>query len=207
MRKHSKLKKGIGITILCVLPVLSCLWGSKIFPWTWRWFICYGFFYQTTGTVAGHYPEKLPSSAENVSYYYYTGMFDTKTAVSFILDGEEYEDQKKRYLLLYTADEEENHQEYLEEWLSEYGEIPDWAEKWESDYVFDKKLTSDFLEEEELEYLEKVFHESADRYTILAYKGDAEGGERCYLEGVFCNDETNEVVMFGFTDMFRKSRK
>lgn len=203
MRKHRKRVVGVCIAMVCILLVYA-LWGRA---WPRRWFICYGLFYQTIDKVVGHYPEELPSSAENVNYYYYTWMFDTKTAVSFILDGEEYQEQKEQYLLLYTADEEENYQEYQEEWLSEYGEVPDWAEKWESDYVFDEKLTTDFLEEEELEYLRKVFHDSEDHYTILAYKGDAEGGERCYLEGVFCNDKTNEVVMFGFTDMFRKSRK
>lgn len=203
MRKHGKRVVGVCIAMVCILLVYA-LWGRA---WPRRWFICYGFFYQTIDKVVVHYQEELPSSAENVNYYYYTWMFDTKTAVSFILDGEEYQEQKELYLLLYTADEEENYQEYQEEWLSEYGEVPDWAEKWESDYVFDEKLTTDFLEEEELEYLEKVFHDSVDQYTILAYKGDAEGGERCYLEGVFCNDKTNEVVMFGFTDMFRKSRQ
>ena len=212
MRKHSKVKKGIGITALCVILVLSVLWGSKILPWTWRWYISYGSFYQAAKKTAGPYPEKLPSSAENVSYYYYTGMFDTKTAVSFILDGEEYEEQKKRYLLLYTADEEEHQrdrQEYLEECQSEYGKIPDWAAEDNVRFVFDENVSSDFLEKEGLEYLKKVFHNTVDDYIILAYKGigDTKGGKLCNLEGVLCNDETNEMVIFDFRDAFRKSRK
>ena len=203
LEKQGKRVVGICIAMVCILFAYA-LWGRA---WPKRWFVNYVFFYHEMSNVPASYPEKLPSSAGNVNYYYHKWMFDTKTAVSFILDEEEYQEQKERYLPLYAADEEEDHQEYQEEWMSKYGEVPDWAEKWKSDYVFDEKLTTDFLKNEELEYLEEVFHDSAEHYTILAYKGDSEGGERCGLEGILCNDETNEVVMFGFTDMFRKSRK
>ncbi len=210
MGKHSKLKKGIGITVLCILPVLSCLWGLEILPWTWRWYISYGSFYQAADKIVGHYPKKLPSSVENVSYYYYTGMFDTKTAVSFILDEEQYKEQKEQYLLLYTADEEEHQkdrQEYLEECQSEYGEIPDWAAEDNVQFVFGENVTSDFLEEDELDYLDEIFHDTTGQYMVLAYtKGVVESGERNVLHGVFCNDKENEIVIFAFTDAFHKEK-
>lgn len=71
-------------------------------------------------------------------------------------------------------------------------------------YVFDGKVTSDLLEKEELGYLKQIFRDPAENYTIPAFRGDNIGGQRCIVEGVFCNDETNEIVIFGFMDVFRK---
>ncbi len=198
--------------ILLGLFLIIGIWflhACRILPYTQRWFISYNSFDKKTDGVAARYPKELPSSAEKVKYFYYTGWLDTKTGISFTLSEEEYQEQKETYLSLYTALEEEhktNHQEYLDSCLAKYGYIPDWAAD-EVMYVFDENVTSDFLEEEGLEYLEKIFHDTVDNYTILAYIGVVDGGERCTLEGVFCNDETNEIVIFGFTDVFRKRKQ
>lgn len=210
-KKMSEGEKGVllaaGIIFLIFyFPGIWFLHESRILPYSQRWFISYTIFYKNAASVPVPYPPNLPSGAGSIKYYYYQGWFDTKSAVSFTVSNEEYQETRETYLSFYKIEEDNDRGSWQED-MEENGKITDRAEKRESDYVFDKKLTSDFLEEEGLEFLRKVFHDSAEHYTILAYKGDAEGGELCNLEGVFCNDETNEVVMFGFRDAFRQSRQ
>lgn len=189
MKKKNKIKKRICIVALCILigslPWIWVLYVSKILPYTQRWFLSYDSFHQKADKVVAPYPEELPSSAEDIRYFYYTGWLDTKTGISFTVSDEDYLELKKECIAFYTARKENNHVEY----------------------VFEGNVTSDFLVEEGLEYLKEVFHDTAEDYTILAYRGNDEGGEHCVLEGVFYNDETNEVVMFGFTDKLRKRKQ
>lgn len=214
IKKMSESEKGVflaaGIIVSIFLVSGVCfLRACGILPYTRRWFISYNAFYQQADRVVAPYPSVLPASAEDIKYFYHTGWLDKKTGISFTVSDEDYQKIKEVYLSSYKTkanDYQRNHQDSPDKYLSEYGHNPDKAaDDWM--YVFNEKLTYDFLEEEGLEYLGKVFRDAADHYIILAYIGDDEGGERCNLEGVFCNDETNKVVMFGFTDVFRKSRK
>ncbi len=176
------------IGILFGIFLIICIWALYVFgilPYTQRWFLSYDSFHKKTDCVVAPYPKELPSSAEDIKYYYYTGWLDTKTGISFTVSDEDYQKLKDENTAFYM-DRKENSQ---------------------VEYVFEGNVTSDFLEEEGLEYLKKVFHDTAENYTILAYHGDDDGGEYCPLEGVFYNDETNEVVMFGFTDIFRKRKE
>lgn len=206
INKMSKSEKGVLLAagIIVFVFLVSGVWFLRacgILPYTQRWFISYNVFYQRADRVAAPYPGELPASAGDIKYFYYTGWLDKKTGISFTVNDEDYQKIKEEYLSSYKTKEDDNQKS-----LDKYGRNLDRAADGGM-YVFDERLTSDFLEEEGLEYLEKVFHDAADNYIILAYIGDAEGGERCNLEGVFCNDEKNEVVMFGYTDVFRKSRK
>jgi len=68
--------------------------------------------------------------------------------------------------------------------------------------VFNEKVTPDFLKEEKLEYLGEILRDKAEDYTILAYEKGTGGEKEAYtLQGVICNDKTNEIVMFGFRDV------
>lgn len=192
MKKFSKVKKVICITILCIfLAFLLCilfLWRLGIWPWTQRWFISYNSFRQWTGGVAVPYPEELPSSAEDIKYFYYTGWFDIQTGISFTVSDEDYHKLKESLELSFFTDHS--------------GDLP-----FDEDYMLDGKVTPDFLEEEGIEYLGEVFLDTPAHYKILVYQGDVKGGQSCFLQGIFYNDDTNEIVMFGFKDAFRKSRQ
>lgn len=206
MKKISGVKKGICITILCVLLLLflgTCvLYSLGILPWTRRWFISYSFFHQQADRVAAPYPKELPSSAEDIIYFYHTGWLDTKTGISFTVSDEDYQELKENNLSYFAAEKEDHQKRYLdykEEHGAKYGDdnVDDWV--W---YVFNEKVTSGFLEEEKLEYLGEILLNKTGDYTILAYEKRTGGERETYtLQGVFCNDETNEIVMFGYDDV------
>ncbi len=201
-----KRKRIVLVTVLLFgFGIIWILWECTLFPYTRRWFINYSTFKNKTAGTLEHYPQELPASAENIKYFYYTGWFDKKTGISFTINKEEYQKFKETSLYSYTADKEK-YQEEFQHAKDEYilkkrdNEPEDW--EW---YMFDGEVTSDFLVEEELDYLNNIFHDAAGDYTVVAYKKVASAGESCYLSGIFCNDSTNEIVLFAFKDTFRKS--
>lgn len=180
------------ISFLFVILGIWLLHTSRILPYTRKWFPNYGPFFEKVQKTEGckiieNYPEKLPASAGEVRYiYHYTG-WDTETGISFRTSDEDYHKIKEWFLSFY---------------LNGFAEYPD-----RDSYVFNRKVTSVFLEKEELEYLEEIFHDPMDHYTVLAYQGDVTGGEYCSVQGVFYNDRTNEIVIFAFSDAFRQERQ
>ena len=148
------------------------------------------------------YPIALPSGAGNIRYFCYTGGLDTKTGISFTVSDEDYHDLKDRNMTSFTAEREDyqkRYQDYKEGYQEKLGnhEVENW--RW---YVFNEKATPDFLKEEKLEYLGEILHDKAEDYTILAYEKGTGGEKEAYtLQGVICNDKTNEIVMFGFRDV------
>lgn len=205
-------KKGIFIALLCIFlvtfPGSLLLYRKGILPCTRKHFLCYSSFLSEAwdGSVE-RYPEKLPPSTEKIKYIYYTGWLDKKSGISFTVSDEDYCRLKEFFETSYLAEiaaYKKVNQKDVKESLAEAGLL--FLDNGDM-FAFDKKLTSEFLEEEGLGYLEDIFHDPADQYTILGYIGNVEGGERCNLEGVFCNERTNEIVIFAFTDIFRKSRR
>lgn len=206
MKKSGRVKKRICITILCVFlgsfPWIWLLYVLQILPYTQKWFTSYDSFSKKTDRVLAPYPMALPSSAGDIRYFYYTGGLDTKTGISFTVSDEDYHDLKERNLSSFTAareDYQKSYQDYKEEYHEESGnhEVEDW--RW---YVFNEKVTPDFLKEEKLEYLGEILRDKAEDYTILAYEKGTGGEKEAYtLQGIICNDETNEIVMFGFKDV------
>lgn len=177
MKKPGKTKKRWCIAVYCVLCVVlwgtGFLWKIKILPYTQRWFISYSSFHEKTlNETAPRYLKELPSSAENIRYYYHTGGFDTKTGISFTASNADYEKIKETYLSSYISKEEdyqEEYREYKEKYSSKYGE-DEWA--W---YVFGEKVTHGFLEEEKLDYLEEIFQGRAEEYTVLVFEKSTGG--------------------------------
>ena len=201
-----KRKQIVLVTVLLfVFGMTWILWECKLFPYTRKWFINYSVFKNKTAGIMEHYPQELPVSAENIEYFYYTGWFDKKSGISFTLNKEEYPKFKEAYLCSYTNNEEKYQGEFQhakDEYIlkKRNNEPKDW--EW---YIFDGEVTSDFLDKEELDYLNNIFHDVAENYTIAAYKKVASAGESYYLSGVFCNDSTNEIILFAFKDTFRKT--
>lgn len=197
MEKKNGTKKGIRTAAVCMFLALLlgilCLRYIGIPPCTRRWFPDYASFCRgINGWSNYHYPDKLPASAEGVSYIRYTGKLDKKTGISFTASDGDYSELKAS--LVASCFEKMS----VRNAYRRYNDAV---------YVFDGKVTSSFLEKEELGYLEQIFRDPAENYTILAFRGDNVGGQRCIVEGVFCNDETNEIVIFGFMDAFREGRE
>jgi len=193
MGKNS-VKKGIFKAVLCIflvaVPVSLLLYWTGILPCTRQHFLCYDSFLSKAwdGSVE-RYPEKLPPSTKKLTYIYYTGWLDKKSGISFTVSDSDYSELKESLRASYFDKMSVG---------NEYRRYNDAV------YVFDGKVTSDLLEKEELGYLKQIFRDPAENYTIPAFRGDNIGGQRCIVEGVFCNDETNEIVIFGFMDVFRK---
>lgn len=184
----------VRITVLlCVILVVYSLWGRA---WSRRWFICSGEFFHLVNPPEGefsvngpyifNFPKELPASAENTRYYYYKGLLDKKFGISFTLDAEEYQDMKESYLKFFKEQEAEM------------------SNNW---YEFDEKATPEFLEDEELDDLNHLFHGSEDSCTVLAYGIWPGLNTSYYIGGVICNDDRNEMVIFYFFDAGRKEKR
>ena len=181
-----KRKRIVLVTVLLFgFGIIWILWECRLFPYTRRWFINYSAFKNKTAGTLEHYPQELPVSAENIKYFYYTGWFDKKTGISFTINKEEYQKFKETSLYSYTADKEKYQEEFQHA---------------KDEYILKKRDN----EPEDWEW-DIIFHDAADDYTIVVYKKVESAGESCYLSGIFCNDSTNEIVLFAFKDTFRKS--
>lgn len=98
--KMSEGEKGVllaaGIIFLIFyFPGIWFLHESRILPYSQRWFISYTIFYKNAASVPVPYPPNLPLGAGSIKYYYYQGWFDTKSAVSFTVSNEEYQETKE----------------------------------------------------------------------------------------------------------------
>ena len=193
MKKHRKIKKKVCVAVPCILLLIYFLWGRA---WPRRWFISSGCFFDLVNPREGeisingpyifHFPEKLPTSAENPRYYYHAGLLDKKYGVSFALDMEDYQNMKEDYLRFFKEQEE-----------SMSGNF----------YEFDEKVTMEFLEDEELGYLKPLFHGREDSYQMLAYAIWPSAHSSYYLGGVISNNDSNEMIFFYFFDAGRKEKR
>ncbi len=194
MKKHRKIKKKVCVAVPCILLLIYFLWGRA---WPRRWFISSDQFFRLTNPDPrfesdGFFPEKLPVSAENPRYIYYDGFFflDYINGISFTLDTEEYQDMKEAYLAFFREEEAEH-----------LRDIFFW-------YVFDEKVTTEFLEDEGLDNLKSLFHEGVeDSYKVLAYDICASRHPSYYLRGVICNDDRNEMIIFYIHDGIRNEKR
>ena len=66
-------------------------------------------------------------------------------------------------------------------------------------------MPPEFLAEEELDYLGKVFQNKTDDYTILADEKLNGREDTYYLNGILFNDDTREFVFFAFQTVDRKA--
>ncbi len=188
-----------AILLLAVYGIIWVLWECGL-PHTRRWFLNYGSFQNKiyNSSTIHHYPQELPADTEYIRYFYYTGWFDTKTGISFMLGKDEYEKQKESCLLPYLKDEEEYQMDQPPR-IDAYGNNNSDARLKDEGIVYDEEITQDLLETENLDYLNNIFQGNAEDYRMLVCEKKGKTVPR-YLYGVCCRDETNEIVMFAFKD-------
>lgn len=88
--------------------IVICLSITFIFGWAiWKaflqdivprkrtLFLSYDSFVDKASNVKNTYPSALPSSADDIKYFWYVGGFDKKTGISFTVNREEYQELKK----------------------------------------------------------------------------------------------------------------
>ncbi len=180
MRRKKKLLIANILIISFILfgRVFIILWESvfaDIVPYKKTAFKDYNDFYQQS--IKNFFPSELPESATNIQYYYYSGMQDEKFGVSFVVNGEDYEDMQEYYLSYY------------------YPLIDSKAIK----YFSEQQLTDEFVRLERLDFIENIIAEENEKYTFLLYQQSS--SEHYQIKsGVLYNDETNEVVIIFYDD-------
>lgn len=199
-----------GFKVFLLILALLFGWGiwnvflDEIVPRERTFFMGYQSFYNKVSHYP--YPEKLPSSADDIKYFHYTGWFEKQTGISFTAGRKEYQELKETYQSSFMEREETYQKEFQQAQEDHRINHRDWELKDWSWYGFDKEVTPAFLEEEELEYLNKVFHNEADTYTLLAYEKVRYAGGKESFDGILCNDDTNEMVIFYFHDKNREEQ-
>ncbi len=185
MIKQGKAKKRVCIILLCIFMAVYFLYGRA---WPRRWFLNFGhYYYLTAPHISGFFPETLSDSAGDIRYhYYYKGFLDEKFGISFTLDKESYQVMKESYQTFFKEQETKH------------------THRW---YEFGEKVTTEFLENEELDDLKHLFHSGEDSYTMLAYEIIPSAKTSYYISGVIYNDNKNEIIIFYFFDAARKEKR
>ena len=126
------------------------------------------------------FPDELPSSARDIKYYHYIAYLDPKNGVSFVVE------------------DEKEYQEMKDSFVSKYSKCRDsWSEVEEIEFLSDQPLTSDFVAEEEIEFVKKLMTNDESDYILWEYydfEVDREGTDN--TDGVICNDITHEIIIF-----------
>lgn len=123
------------------------------------------------------YPKELPTSADNLKYYYYEGFFADKSGYHVTYSREDYEMMKEERLSVFNPN------------------FP-----WEV-YCYNggEKLYLDCetMKEKGIDFINLLLPEGTDvgQYYFLAY--DLYEDDQVYsYEGIFCNDATYEMIEF-----------
>ena len=182
-----KMDKGIVLgAMVAILLIGNFLWivsEMNYIPFTRTFFLDYNSFYNKNDKWL--FPEELPLSVHDVKYYYYTGHCDKKSGVTFVV-----EDVKE-------------YQEMKEFFSSKFSESKVSLSKVENiQFLSDQSLTSDFIDEEEIEFVNKLIMNGEGDYNIWEYmdsKVDGDGID--YIDGVICNDITHEIILFTCKDV------
>ncbi len=186
--------------------IIGWIWiicQNHLLQYTRKWFPGYDSFKRKAADAADCYPDKLPSDAENIQYFYSAGNFDIKTGISFTTSRDNYNQLKETYQLFYTRKEDEHKKEFQqmqEDYRMNRRDCMPEEWKW---YEYEEEVTSQFLKAEHLDYLATGLLEQTQKYTVLAYGKESRAGFD-FLSGVFYSDEKNEIVIFGYRDAIRR---
>ncbi len=182
-KKEVKKKKGrlFGIIVLAIalfagnvllLIILKSGILKEFIPVTSTSFQSYSAFYEK---VSDYYPAELPDSASELSYYYYSGHFDDKSAVVFGVNESDLAD--------------------LEAYYTDYFSKFSFVDKKQMDVP----LTEDFTENEGIQFLDTFLEEDVQGYKIVAYirTGDS---KQDTMMGMLSNDTVGKIILFNCVD-------
>lgn len=130
------------------------------------------------------FPKDMPTSAIDVKYYYFSGNMDKLYGVSFEIEDTEYEEVKQNFIM-----------EYVKSDIEEVSQNEDDVES-ESSVI----LTETFIQEEKITFIDQILRESYQNYSVIVYE-NKEIQKGYYKTGVFCNDDTHEIVIISMEDV------
>ncbi|MCM1090240.1 MAG: hypothetical protein NC092_01285 [Butyrivibrio sp.] len=130
------------------------------------------------------FPDEVPPSSVGEKCYHYSVSFDRQSAVSFQLEEAAYEEEKKKYV--------EKRKQKCDELHSEVRK-----------YVWDegepRKVTKEFMEAEDLMFVDNVCSKGVEEYYyLLDYKAEMSNG--FFTWGIICNDEAKELIFYLYHD-------
>lgn len=163
----------------CDLSVLIFIMVDVIIPYTKTNFKSYDAFREKTNN---YYPDEQPESAGEIKYYYYHGMFDNFSAVAFTVDTSDFAHLSERYII------------YFEKFRFD---STDGSARYEN-----QAIPENFMQEENIEFLNDMIEGSLDNYKIVEYYGSSKISERRSVLGVVGNESTGEIIIFDGYDCF-----
>lgn len=153
------------------------------------------------------FPNALPDSASDISYYSYTGFFDECLGVAFTLEPEDYHEVISEYKNAYEemiearrefTFESKDHPEIVSELTKRHEEEEE--NKWDKSYS-NEVLKGQISQDKSLSFLESLAGDNLSGYLIIFY--DKTGGEDVATsEGVLGNEKTGRIVVFYLKDVF-----
>lgn len=129
--------------------------------------------------ASNFFPNALPDSASDISYYSYTGFFDECLGVAFTLESKDYP-------------------EVISEFKEHYVELD--GDEWEKRYT-NEVLKGQFSQDKSLSFLESLAGDNLSGYLIIFYIGSGSNEVPSSL-GVLGNEKTGRIVAFHVRDAF-----
>jgi len=163
---------GIGIVLIVFSP--------PIIPHTKTNFKNYEVFREK---AYNFYPDTLPASACDISYYSYSSVFDERRGVAFTLEPKDYP-------------------AVVSEFMDHYEKIHGDTWKGGKKYV-NEDLKDQFEQDENLFFLESLAGDELSGYRIIFYISTG-GDEVRHSEGVLGNEKTGRIIAFDVKDAFPK---
>lgn len=166
----------IGLFIICLAYLI--ILGPEYIPHAKTDFKSYADFREQTHDF---YPDKQPLSAKDIKYYYYTGKFDTLSAVSFTVNGQDFVTLSEQY-------------------KTKFKEYDDYSS---DGYVRYKNQTipEDFIAEENLDFLNDMIDGNLSNYIIVEYMRTGNSESKTML-GTIGNASSGQFVIFYCRDAF-----
>ena len=190
----------LGFVLVCAAFLLWIFWDGFLvdyIPYTKTNFRSYEEFRERTHN---YFPDALPSSARDIKYYFYEGKLDEFYAVGFTADMQDYEEIKNHYA------------EYFEEFRKKRPHVSflngesfeSYIQKYEpSDRYKNLEVSPNFIQEENLDFLNDMMNDNISNYIIIDYIG-GENTERKTISGVIVNEGAGEIIIFEGQDVFPK---
>jgi len=172
----------IGVAVI-IIVFFWMLWDGflkNVVPHTRTYFLSYSSFRREE--QAAFFPDQLPASTKNVRYYCYRGNQDSKIGVAFIIeDDDEYNEMKAFYREQYIGSSPEDKEELYQR------------------YLMNQPLTVQFMDENDLVFIEELLLNDVSNYKIVGSKNLKQDIWN-RIEGVVCNDVTQEIIVFRYVD-------
>ncbi len=184
-KEKSKKKKGIlhyvcivlvSVFLTYILVAIGLLFLPQVIPHTKTNFKSYKAFREK---AFDFFPDDLPNSADELSYFSYTGNFDECLGVAFSLTPEDYSEMISEFENFYKRMDGDN-------WNTSYTNMA-WKDR--------------ILQGKNLQFLESLAGDNLSAYRIIFYmKSAPDDATTSY--GVLGNTETGRIVAFYLKDAF-----